>query len=704
MSVWRTLVVISVLASSWAMAERAFAPEDLGLSNVVPPLVDGDDPRSTFRREPGSLPIPVAPHVEHVRGAVPAAWSSGEVSSVASVDAGVAVRRGTDGAVLGLDGSVAALPAVGEGPAWAAPRLWAHPELGRVAASFKQPPYCNGIATLGSVLYVATDDGLFSAGGDAKLVRHPDYGVNGPLATRVTSLVVLDDALWIGTPLGISIRHADGTFTALRGAQGLPYEDVTSLHLQDADRLWIGTSRGLILHMPNAPGRKWFYRAGQRYLPDDFVTDIVTTPDGGSVFVGTKNGVGRIDLVTTTLGEKARVIEERVNARHRRFGLVASCILDDPFNPTSHTIEDNDNDGLWTAYHVGAMSLAYSVTRDAAAKASARESMHALYMLQDASGTPGLVARSVVPPELGRTKNAQWRPTPDGLMYWKSDTSSDEIDGHYFAFYMYWEHIAKDDSEERGRVIQQVRELTDYLVDNDYLLLDWDGKHTRWGFWKPEMLNEDPTHYLENGLNSLQMLSFLKVAHYITGDAKYARHYRKLIRKHGYLNNVLLEKKVFPDENNHSDNQLGYVAYYPILQLERDPLVREALHKAVRRHYKTLADHKSSFFYFATATIDPDYVDLEGAIENLQDIPTDRRTWQVKNSIRTDVIFDPRVDRFGEAQTLHVLPADERNFEKWNQNLYRPDDGGDGRYEDDGSAYLLPYWMGRYHGFFQETP
>ena len=39
---------------------------------------------------------------------------------------------------------------------------------------------------------------------------------------------------------------------------------------------------------------------------------------------------------------------------------------------------------------------------------------------------------------------------------------------------------------------------------------------------------------------------------------------------------------------------------------------------------------------------------------------------------------------------------------KWNSNPYRPDAGGGGREEDDGTAYLLPYWMGRYHGFLKE--
>jgi hypothetical protein len=36
---------------------------------------------------------------------------------------------------------------------------------------------------------------------------------------------------------------------------------------------------------------------------------------------------------------------------------------------------------------------------------------------------------------------------------------------------------------------------------------------------------------------------------------------------------------------------------------------------------------------------------------------------------------------------------------KWNGNPFIVDGGGAGRSEDDGGFFLLPYWLGRYHGF-----
>ncbi|MCS6954177.1 MAG: hypothetical protein RMK57_05975 [Bryobacterales bacterium] len=46
-----------------------------------------------------------------------------------------------------------------------------------------------------------------------------------------------------------------------------------------------------------------------------------------------------------------------------------------------------------------------------------------------------------------------------------------------------------------------------------------------------------------------------------------------------------------------------------------------------------------------------------------------------------------------------VLPMDERFFEHWNHDPWGLDSSGDGRILADGAAFLLPYYLGLYHGF-----
>lgn len=553
-------------------------------------------------------------------------------------------------------------------------------------------------------IWIGTEIGLYIYQSKSKkLIPHKYYGINGPLSNHISALA-LDSkgTLWIGTPIGLTSLNGDGQWTSYRGTEGLPVEEITALAIDKNDNIWIGTTQGAILYTPYAEGRQWYYRAGKRYLINNVISDITLLEGGMPAYFKTEEGISKIEKVERSLAQKAEIIDNSVEKWHRRMGLVAASKLNDAENPSSYTISDNDNDGLWTSYHVVAMSLAYATTGEERYKMSAKTGMDAMIMLQNASGIPGLVARSVVPMAERDQKNKQWRATPDGTLLWKSDTSSDEIDGHFFGFYAYWEHIAKHDPEEAARIKKQISTLMNYIVDNNYQLIDWDGERTRWGFWNPESLNDDGENYIECGLNSTQILSFLKVSYYITGNKKFKKHYDKLITEHGYLANVLLEKKVFPDSNNHSDNQLGFCALYPILQLEFDPKAREVLQKSVRRHYRTLSRDGSAFFYFAAATIDPDFVDIKSAVQNLQEIPTDRRQWPMTNSNRKDIVWSPYLTRFNKAQLLNILPGDERNFDRWNRNPYYPDAGKGGNYRDDGGSWLLGYWMGRYHGFISE--
>jgi hypothetical protein len=651
------LIVAGATPASAADAKASWLPEGHHTLNIAaPPAPENRNPE---------FPAVVEPFFEHVRGTVECVSAEGATGITVDANGHLVVSK-------------------------------------EPKPTLKEGENINAQVEVGGAVWCGTDLGLYKKDGtDWK--RHESYGVDGPLATKITALACdAQGSLWVGTPIGLSLMKADGTWTHVQGKQGMPYECVTALACASNNDLWIGTTFGAILYKPYETSRKWFYRQGKRYLPGDRVFAVALAPAGMPAYFLTDGGIGKIEAVPRTLQEKAEIIEKRVSERHRRLGMVAACKLEDAENPTSHTINDNDNDGLWTAYHVAAMALCFGATKDEAAKASATESMHALYMLQNASGVPGLVARSVLPPEIGQTRGKQWQPTPDGAMYWKSDTSSDEIDGHYLAFYTFYEHIAQHDDAEKELIIKQVRALTDHLVDNGYQLIDWHGKRTKWGFWDPKTMNESPMGAVEAGLNSLQILSFLKVAHHITGDKKYEEHYRKLIVEHGYLSNILLTKKSFPDSNNHSDDQLGYVAWYPILQLETDQKIRRALVTGVRRHYEVVRPEQPSFYTFVTATAAPNQSDILGAVENLRQIPTDRRLWPQLNSQRADVSFSGQTNRFGKRVLTRVVPADERVFEKWNADPYLPDGGHGGNVEDDGAAYLLPYWMGRFHGFIAE--
>ena len=244
---------------------------------------------------------------------------------------------------------------------------------------------------------------------------------------------------------------------------------------------------------------------------------------------------------------------------------------------------DDDNDGQYTGMYLAMESFRYATTKAPQAKANAKRAFEALRFLQTVTQTPGFVARTVVPSSWSRMHDpnqtfsdndlaerlvrdprykyvpVRWHQSTDGQWLWKGDTSSDEITGHYYGYLIYYDLVA--DEAERLHVAQHVRNVTDYIVDNGFVLKGMDGKPTRWGVWSPERLNDDPDWEMDRSANSVEMLSYLKAAYHMTGDEKYQQHYLRLINEHGYAENARRSKTMGPAWRTHIDDELLALAY-----------------------------------------------------------------------------------------------------------------------------------------------
>jgi hypothetical protein len=112
--------------------------------------------------------------------------------------------------------------------------------------------------------------------------------------------------------------------------------------------------------------------------------------------------------------------------------------------------------------------------------------------------------------------------TTPGYTQWqyKDGPSSDDVTGYYFALPLYIEYVAQTDTE-RAMAIEMLRSTTDYIMKNDYYLINVDGRPTRWGIWNPSDLNNNTRYYSERASNSLEILTFLAVTHHYVRDQKY---------------------------------------------------------------------------------------------------------------------------------------------------------------------------------------
>ncbi|MCC7376962.1 MAG: hypothetical protein IT581_20045 [Verrucomicrobiales bacterium] len=524
-----------------------------------------------------------------------------------------------------------------------------------------------------------------------------------------------DQQRWQAALGGIQVFRDQRLLRVLTAEDGLPSIDVRRVRLGPDGHWWTATARGLAVLMDGA----WRVRCGPRWLPDDDARDLVFDPQG-TAWIATAKGVGSLARTNLSLASKAARFHDILEARHvRPPGIVEKCRLRVAGDLTTWEPNDDDNDGGYTALAMAMESYRYAVTRDSAALNAARRAFAACEFLQHVTGTPGFLARSVVPRdwttmhdpnvELSEAEWAEervrdprdkrvpirWRLSSDQRWLWKGDTSSDEITAHCFGYFIFHELAA--DATDRQRVRAQVCRIVDHIVDHGFVLRDLDGQPTRWGVWAPERLNHDPNWAMERGINSLEILSFLKLAHHVSGDAKYAEHYRRLIEDHGYARNTLLAPNLNPGWRTYIDMELLAFAYPALLSLETRSEWRNLYLQSFERWHKTIRADGNPFFEFLYAThASRRRANLAGARAFLVDTPLDLVRWSVNNALREDVhpVRLPEVENW---QTRRLLPASEIGYSRTDQNPWHIQQGEDGLTESDGVFWLLPYWMGR-HG------
>ena len=486
---------------------------------------------------------------------------------------------------------------------------------------------------------------------------------------------------------------------ALRlAAPVLPVEQATIINVESPAVTWIGTEEGAIRVSADYKSREYF--AGRRWLPHDRVTGIGF--QGLATWIETPRGFARIEYKRMTLAEKSRAFVARVQARHNRWGLTADSHLREPGDLSTNEMVSSDNDGLWTAMYVAAESFRFKVTGDRAARENARRGMQAIVRLEQITGRPGFPARSFI--KVGediQPEDGEWHDTPDKAWRWKGDTSSDEIVGHYFVYPIYIELVAEESEKPALRAV--IDRITNHILDNKYQLIDVDGQRTRWGWWAPDLIWEDAD---EVGLRALHMLSHLRVALYLTADPalrkKYQAAYDDLTGRHRYHLLMRNQKVMVPGHINHSDDELAFLSFYPLLRYETDPALLAVYKETLERSWQIERPERNPLWnaIYAAGTGATEF-DREESLRTLREIPMDQIQWSVANSHRLDVPVDPLADRFKRRQALVVLPYDELPMSKWNGNPYNLDGGNGGRSEDDGAYFLLPYWMGRFHGLFE---
>lgn len=565
-------------------------------------------------------------------------------------------------------------------------------------------------------LYIATQSGLYvdNAAGSHLVVKNEDI-----TSTYVNAAATAPDGeVWIGCMGGID-RFEHGVRRAHYDTEsGLTNYNVLSLDFDAEGRLWAGTALGVV----RFDGKTWSLRHTRRWLPGDEVRGVAFDKEG-TAWIATDKGVGAIKQRKMTLADKAAHYEAITRERHVRVpGLVEKCSLPNPEDFSKWEPVDDDNDGSYTAMYMAAQCLRYAATRDPEAKANADAAWQAVAFLHEITGGKGFVARTVVPAEwtkmhdMNETFTPQaaadervsnprfrevenrWRKSDDGKWWWKGDTSSDEVVGHFYAFNMYY-HLAADETQKK-----QVRELCarlmDYLIEGNYSFIDpHTGLHTLWGMWTPERLNNDPEWRIEAPINCTEMLSFLLLTESITGDKKYRREFEKLFHDYKFGERLTRPKSYGRSERTHIDDDLLSMVWPSFILNDTDPRTQALWRQGCAWTYATIEHDVNPMFNFTYAWAGVEDTHNDESVEFLRDTPLDLRQFAVDSAKREDLKLR-RFPMLEEWQTDRILPPSERGTMRWDKNPWAVFSGdfGDpeGRMEAAGTYWLLPYWMGRY--------
>ena len=551
------------------------------------------------------------------------------------------------------------------------------------------------IASYSSTLYLLRPGGIGLLEGKTFMADPVDWGQLPSTGTR--DMVAQGSRLYVGTDRGLGVLRGMA-MTSLRGADGLPYEDVTCLTPGFDGDLWIGTSRGAIRKVEE----QFQFFGARHWLPGDAVRDIAVGDH--VVYIATDGGLGIIRYEPWTLAKKAAYYERELEEwGFKRLGFVHKLFW--AGDKEGWWREISDNDGGNTALYLAAMSYKYGATGDEGARAEALEAFRAMTWLDDITTKPGFFARAVwsVKGDKGERATrgsgplpAKWYPTPDGLWFWKGDTSSDEVNGHYYSVCLFHDLAAKGREKERAK--RHIGNITSHIIDNGWVLRDMDGKPTRWGRWDPEYLLR-PYGFESRGLNGLEAQTYVHAAFALTGDPKYEAGLQQLL-KWRYHTYTVRQKMTFPPDSIVPwDDELGFWCYHTILRYVRDPELKSLYRRSLERSWEVQRMHQVPFFNWTYGALTGNDCEAPQAVQHLREWSLDLVNHNYHNSHRSDL--SPQRGYVAYAGGVRAISPRESEA-KWGSRHALQYDGGEGSHGvTPPIGWLADYWMGRYYGFIE---
>ncbi len=629
------------------------------------------------------------------------------------------IKNNTAIQVKGVEGPVSVICTANEGVYALGPKgVWLYDGKTAVKKNYALARSFRGAISDGQQgLWAASDVGLYHAGPGGTEHHHSTEVL---LSAALKSLALdADGQLWAAGLGGVNILKQGKRIRVIRPQEGSPTVYTTSVKRAPDGVMWVGTKTGVVRFYPDSTHSLRFSR---RWLIDDHVNDIAFDAEGNA-WIATEQGVSAIKRRWMTLATKQDYFYDVLMRRHIRQPWVAGqCHLENPGDTASFKPEDDDNDGEYTGNYLAMESFRYAATKDPDAREKAKKAFHFLQQLRTITGGDGYFARTIVPAGWGdkvhdynrpytspqkaeelvsdpryKPLETRWHPSADGQWLWKGDASSDEWCGHMMGYYFYYTLAA--DEQEKEAVRQHVAALADHLIAHDFNMMDFDGTHTHWSVWSPASLNHDPEWAPDKSENSMELLTFLKLAYHVTGNQKYQQQYLHLINEEHYLDNMALLTQQNPAWFIYYDVTMQAYLDPILLKCETDPKLLAFYQQHIDNWMARRINDKNPLINFLYSYARNTKTEADASVEFLVDTPLDLVDWTIDHSKREDIklVHAPVLD---DVQVNELPPASIRSTVRWDKNPWAAVSGSP-ETEREPVFWLYPYWMGRYLNIIQ---
>ena len=408
------------------------------------------------------------------------------------------------------------------------------------------------------------------------------------------------------------------------------------------------------------------------------------------------------------------------------------------FHGTSYDIERGDaTDGKYglttlgdNAFHSGQCSMAQAfrtaVLKTEDAKKLTRQLSAGWRFFQRLTGVKGLIGRSyfhkddpveAVTWEQMKSDPTMWKQGSGDEFkdyYWRTDTSRDQMTGAILGNAALYDFT--DDPETKANAKQFLVDVADHVWDNGLKIVDWTGKMTTYGDMSGEQLEGWP---VGNAQTAVCLLAWFKIAHHVSGEARFKEHYEELLYQRDYLGILRDHEWTFAGYNTKWYNTyMSWENWYHLVRLEEDPTLHATLSDILRDtlwlntddktvNRRAILEHnavKTPWYLYSTGQKDPEA--LWRVLWQMQHIPDaplrDRSTHNSSDATIVRNTDGPINETTREpTEALYALPFDQRESDMvvWHRTAFELDKPAGSTTERTGCDFMLPYWMGRYYGY-----